>query len=181
MAMTDEPIQIRRYPNRRFYARHASKYVSLQEIESMIQAGKTVEIRDSQSGEDLTRAVLAQMVLKQRPDKTSLFPTAMLHFILRSNDVTSNFLSDYFRHSLTYLDYLQRHGGGETRLTPPMHWIEAWLDSVAPQPPERPTATESAELDASANSESAAAMAQRIAELEERIRQLETRGKEAER
>ena len=57
-SMNDSPIQIKRYPNRRYYARNTSTYVTLQEIEAMIQSGMTVEIRDSQTGEDLTRSVL---------------------------------------------------------------------------------------------------------------------------
>ena len=49
--------------------------------------------------------------MERQPEKMLLFPTAMLHFILRSNDQMTDFLRDYFRHSLTYLDYLQRHSG----------------------------------------------------------------------
>ena len=35
--MTDGPVLIKRYPNRRYYARNTSKYVSLKEIEEMVQ------------------------------------------------------------------------------------------------------------------------------------------------
>ena len=98
--MPDEPIVIKRYPNRRFYARHTSKYVSLQEIEEMVKSGKNVEIRDSQTSEELTRSVLTRIIMERQPEKMRLFPTDMLHFILRSNDVMSGFLRDYFQHSL---------------------------------------------------------------------------------
>ena len=125
-----ETIQIKRYPNRRFYARHTSRYVSLAEIEEMIQQGNTVEIRDSQTGEDLTRAVLTQIIMEQHPEKMMLFPVDMLHFILRSNDIMSLFLQDYFRQSLTYLDYLQKHTGA-TGFVPPTNWFQAWLDAAA--------------------------------------------------
>lgn len=125
-----EPIQIKRYPNRRFYARHTSRYVSLAEIEEMIQQGHTVEIRDSQTGEDLTRSVLTQIIMEQHPDKMKLFPVDMLHLILRSNDLMSDFLRDYFRQSLTYLDYLQKHSSA-TALVPPTNWFQAWLNAAA--------------------------------------------------
>jgi polyhydroxyalkanoate synthesis repressor PhaR len=125
-----ETIQIKRYPNRRFYARHTSRYVSLAEIEEMIQQGHTVEIRDSQTGEDLTRSVLTQIIMEQHPDKMKLFPVDMLHLILRSNDLMSDFLRDYFRQSLTYLDYLQKHNSA-TALVPPTNWFKAWLDAAA--------------------------------------------------
>lgn len=167
--MADAPIQIKRYPNRRYYARHTSKYVSLQEIEGMIKAGQTVEIRDSQSGNDLTRAVLTQIIMERQPDKMSLFPSDMLHFIVRSNDAMSGFLRDYFRHSLTYLEYLQRHSGG-TPLAQPMHWVKAWLDAISPNPEENIEASASKD-----EGETPTELGQRIEELEERLRQLESK------
>ena len=44
--MADGPILIKRYPNRRYYARNTSKYVSLQEIEELIRRPfKTIPAR----------------------------------------------------------------------------------------------------------------------------------------
>ncbi|HRX81449.1 MAG TPA: polyhydroxyalkanoate synthesis regulator DNA-binding domain-containing protein [Pirellulaceae bacterium] len=166
--MAGDPIQIKRYPNRRYYARNTSQYVSLQEIEDMVLGGETVEIRDSQSGEDLTRAVLTQIIMERQPEKMSLFPSDMLHFIVRSNDAMSDFLRDYFRHSLTYLDYLQRHSAA-TPLTQPIHWMKAWLDGIAPKLPAEPKAQR--EVPASVDN----TLADRIQELEERLRQLESK------
>jgi polyhydroxyalkanoate synthesis repressor PhaR len=167
--MASDPIQIKRYPNRRYYARNTSNYVSLEEIEGMINSGETVEIRDSQTGEDLTRSVLTQIILERQPDKMALFPTDMLHFILRANDVMSDFLRDYFRHSLTYLSYLQRHSRATKTLTQPMHWVKAWLDGIAPMPSdgeEHPTTEDSEQL------------RQQLRQLEERLRQLESQNQE---
>lgn len=130
--MREEPIQIKRYPNRRFYSRDESKYVSLADIERLIRDGNHVEIRDSQSGEDLTRAVLAQIIMERQPDKMTLFPVDMLHFIVRSNDLMTGFLRDYFRSSLTYLEYLQNHSTPVAAMAQPMHWMKAWLDGLAP-------------------------------------------------
>lgn len=152
-------IHIRRYPNRRFYDRSASKYISLEEIEAIIRSGKTVEIRDSQSDEDLTRSVLTRLIVDRNPEKMELFPTAMLHFILRSNEITTDFLRDYFRHSLTYLEYLQHHSTAT-----PMHWVKAWLDGIRKRPEE---------IEAPTEGDPAEELAQRVAELEARIHQLE--------
>ncbi len=170
--MAETAIQIKRYPNRRYYARHTSQYVSLSEIEEMVQSGQTVEIRDSQSGEDLTRIVLTQIIVERQPEKMSLFPADMLHFIVRSNDAMSDFLRDYFRHSLTYLDYLQRHSAA-TPLTQPMHWVKAWLDGISPKPapPAGTTATEAADRQ----------LEERVHQLEARIRELEAQSPAAEK
>jgi len=169
--MADEPIQIKRYPNRRFYARNTSKYVSLPEIEEMILGGHTVDIRDSQTGEDITHVVLTQIIMDRQPEKMSLFPIDMLHSIVRSNDMMTEFLRDYFRHSLTYLEYLKQHGASARNLANPVHWVKAWMDGFRPANGGTP-AVHATELDVPQDSESE--LAARVAELEARIRQLES-------
>lgn len=164
-SMNGESILIKRYPNRRYYARHLSKYVSLTDIEQLVSTGHDVQIQDSQTNDDLTRSVLTQIIMEQHPDKMALFPIDMLHFILRSNDTMTGLLRDYFRQSLTYLDYLQQHRGGRTSLTQPMHWVQRWLDALAARPAEPPT---------DPGSEDAADLRRRIAQLEERLRRLES-------
>lgn len=158
-------VQITRYPNRRMYARNDSKYVSLQEIEEMVQAGNTVEIRDSQTKDELTRSVLARIIVERQPEKMQLFPVDLLHFILRSNSIMSDFLRDYFRQSLPYLEYLQRHSAAAMHLAQPMHWMKAWIDGMQTKKP-----AEDEELNSVGNEVN---LARRIAELEDRIRQLE--------
>ena len=168
--MTDERIQITRYPNRRFYTRNESRYVSLEAIEEMVRAGKSIEIRDSQTDEDLTAMILTRILLERQPHKMRLFPVDMLHFLVRSNDVMSDFLRDYFRQSLPYLEYLQKHStAAMTKLVQPMHWMKAWLDSVVPQ------AMASKAPDAEQpKADTPVQLSTRIAELEERLRQLES-------
>ncbi len=160
--MSDGPIQIKRYPNRRYYARNTSSYVSLQEIEEMVQSGETVEIRDSQTGDDLTGPVLTQIIMERHPEKVSLFPTDMLHFILRSNDAMSGFLRDYLQHSLAYLHYLQQHGTTASTLLQPMQWAKAWFDGVSSLLPGRPGSAPDP-------------VSARIEQLEERLKQVESR------
>ena len=137
-------FEFKRYPDRRFYASHTSKYVSLPEIEEMIAGGLTVEIVDSQTGEDITRSVLVQIIAERHPDKMAMFPSAMLHAMLRANAVTMGFLQDYFRNSMAYVDYFQKHGASGP-LEKPMHWMKAWLDNWSPLrpgiPPARPRPT----------------------------------------
>jgi polyhydroxyalkanoate synthesis repressor PhaR len=166
--MSDSPICIKRYPNRRFYASHSSSYVSLPEIEELVRSGKNVEIVDSQTGEDLTRAVLMQVIAERHPDKMAMFPSAMLHSMLRANDAVSGFLQDYFRNALSYLDYLHRHGT-TTPLQQPVHWMKAWLESwsgandASGEPPNA----------AQPPVETAQDYSNRLRELEQRIAQLE--------
>lgn len=169
--MPEKPIRIKRYPNRRFYASHTSSYLSLAEIENLVRSGKDVEIVDSQTGDDITRAVLVQMIAEGHPDKMAMFPSAMLHAMLRANDVMTGFLRDYFRNSLAYLDYLQQHGASGS-LGQPAHWMKAWLESWSK--PTRGPDGHAAKVEATEGDEIAA----RMRRLEERIAMLEAEREE---
>jgi len=168
--MSEERVQIKRYPNRRFYDRSASKYISLEDIEKLVRSGRKVEIRDSQTGEEITRSVLTRIILERQPDKMLLFPIDMLHFILRANDVSTGFLRDYFQHSLTYLDYLSRHSSAASTFARPMHWVKAWLDSIVPQESGSDGQQPEGEDE---NEDEALRLARRVEQLESRIQQLE--------
>ena len=87
----------------------------------------------------------------------------MLHFILRSNDMMADFLRDYFRQSLTYLEYLQKQGTAAKKLTSPMHWARAWLDEMT-----------NSGVKTAAGEDKPPELVDRIEQLEERIRQLES-------
>ena len=167
--MSNEPIRIKRYPNRRFYASHTSRYISLPEIEQLIRDGATVEIVDSQTGEDLTRTILMQIIAERHPDKIAMFPTAMLHSMLRANEEVSEFLQAYFRNALTYLEYLQKHGATGS-LEQPMHWMKAWLDNW-PMPPSAKGAPKPKRR--TGRDDEQEEIAERIARLEKRIAELD--------
>ena len=93
----------------------------------------------------------------------------MLHSILRANDVMVEFLQDYFRNSLAYLDYFQKHGAA-TSLQQPMHWMKSWLDNWSKGPGGNPPATSTAEESPAGEPQQ---VAERIAQLEKRIAELE--------
>jgi polyhydroxyalkanoate synthesis repressor PhaR len=166
--MSSEAIRIKRYPNRRYYATHISRYISLPEIEQLICDGATVEIVDSQTGGDLTRSILLQIIAEMHPEKIAMFPTAMLHSMLRANKLMTEFFQAYFRASLTYLDQLQRHGAAGS-LKQPMQWMKAWLDSW----PSSPSAKRAPKAKTRGAAKPDREIAERIERLEERIAELE--------
>jgi polyhydroxyalkanoate synthesis repressor PhaR len=53
---------IKRYGNRKLYDVEASRYVTLEGIRALVQAGADVRVVDNDSGEDLTRVTLAQII-----------------------------------------------------------------------------------------------------------------------
>lgn len=53
---------IKRYGNRKLYDVEASRYVTLDAIRALVQNGEDVRVVDNDSGEDLTRLTLAQII-----------------------------------------------------------------------------------------------------------------------
>jgi polyhydroxyalkanoate synthesis repressor PhaR len=166
--MSTEPIRIKRYPNRRFYASHTSQYISLPEIERMIRDGATVEIVDNQTGRDLTHVVLMQIIAERYPDKIAMFPAAMLHSMLRTNETIIEFLQAYFANAAKYLEFLQQQGT-ITSLEQPMQWMKAWLDSWPTLQRAKSAPKSLHEFVGSGDQQ----IAERMARLEERIAELE--------
>lgn len=182
----DATIEIKRYPNRRYYARNTSSYVSLQDIEDMVKAGHTVEIRDSQTGDDLTRTVLTQLIIQRHPDRMALLPTDFLHHMLRSNEAIVNVMREYFQQSLSWFDFLRQHSPAAAPMSQPLQWFRQWIDTLNPaaaagNPPAGTAAAEAAATESAAEAAAAESAAgdeagrlrARIADLESRIADME--------
>ncbi len=160
-----EVVSIKRYPNRRLYDRQARRYITLQDLEDLVLSGKKIEVRDSRTGEDLTRSILTQILLERHPEKMEMFPVAMLHGILQANDLVLDFLRSYLRQSLAILEQMQQ----PAHLSPflaPMDWMRALIPPPLPFPAGRPP-------EASSMTSSRAELGTRISEIEERLERLE--------
>ena len=73
---------IKKYSNRRLYDTQTSAYLNLDQMAALIRAGDEVRVLDAASGNDLTRAVLLQVLMEQ-PLSAGLFPVGLLHRIIR--------------------------------------------------------------------------------------------------
>ncbi|HZY85040.1 MAG TPA: polyhydroxyalkanoate synthesis regulator DNA-binding domain-containing protein [Gemmataceae bacterium] len=126
------PAVIVRYPNRRLYDRSEGRYVTLQDVEEKVRRGLTVMVRDSKTGEDLTRAVLTQILLERHPERMGLFPVSFLHLAIRANEAMLGLLTEYVRQSLAYAELLQ-HAAPVNPLLGPQAWLRAFLPNLAPR------------------------------------------------
>lgn len=99
-------LDIRKYPNRRYYDTTRSRHVTLEEIYALIRSGYDVQITDSKTGDDITTKVLAQIIIELDPPKLGVFPVPLLHRLLRSNEqLMTDFVHKYFNEPLTaFLD-----------------------------------------------------------------------------
>jgi polyhydroxyalkanoate synthesis repressor PhaR len=167
--MTDGPsnevLQIKKYPNRRFYDATRSCHVTLQEVHDLIMEGHDVCITDSRNGEDITNLVLTQILIERDQPKLDLFPSSILHVMIRSNrQMLRNWMDQFFGPFLGLVSTSQRHwdtyvrNAMQGRFMTPMEWASGMMSSFgrrpssngvagAPEPAEPPAdATEIEEL-----------------------------------
>jgi polyhydroxyalkanoate synthesis repressor PhaR len=84
----NDVLQIRKYPNRRYYDATRSRHVRLQDIRKAVQSGSFVCVRDSRTDEDITNQVLAQIILNDDGAKLSVVPPEALHHLIRSDSTS---------------------------------------------------------------------------------------------
>ncbi len=74
---------IRKYTNRRLYDTAASRHVTLDDLRQLIVAGERIKVVDDKSGEDLTRAVLLQIIAEQEQFGMPVLGSELLEMIIR--------------------------------------------------------------------------------------------------
>lgn len=76
------PVILKKYGNRRLYDTTDSRYVTLPEVEEMLQRGRDVQVVDAKSGDDLTKEILVQIILDKETAREML-PTGFLKQVVR--------------------------------------------------------------------------------------------------
>jgi polyhydroxyalkanoate synthesis repressor PhaR len=82
---SQQPLQIRKYSNRRLYDTTRSRHITAEELYRLVRDGHDVVVTDSATGADITHQVLTQMIVERDSPKLEVFPTVLLHEIIRAN------------------------------------------------------------------------------------------------
>lgn len=82
----EETVEIRKYPNRRYYDSTHSCHVTLEAIRDMVRGGQSVRVVDSKTSTDITARVLTQIILEHEAEKLGVFPVELLVQMIRFND-----------------------------------------------------------------------------------------------
>jgi polyhydroxyalkanoate synthesis repressor PhaR len=79
---------IKRYGNRKLYDVEASRYVTLDGIRALVQSGEDVRVVDNDSGEDLTRVTLAQIIYEaeKKPNGGGTLSLPLLRRLVQFGD-----------------------------------------------------------------------------------------------
>ena len=139
-----QTIQIKKYPNRRYYDASRSRHVTLDEVCDLVREGQDVVITDSRTGADLTNQVLMQILLERDHLKLDLIPSTFLHLMLRSNrqalrDTFDRFFGPFMEMlsaSQKQFDAYLRQTTG-TPLATPLDWANRLVEAFSPHVPPR--------------------------------------------
>ncbi len=74
---------LKKYPNRRLYDTQTSAYITLADVKRMVLEGVAFEVHDAKTQEDLTRAILLQIILEEETGGVPMFTTSSLSQIIR--------------------------------------------------------------------------------------------------
>src|ERR1051326_1459567 len=154
-------LEIKKYPNRRYYDTTHSRHLTLDEIRSLIQQGYDLHVVDAKSGSDITGQVLTQIILELDTPKVDSLPVPLLVRLIRMNDqLVKDFIEKYFNQALkSFLDYQQqveeqiRRTHGLPSVFPSVSaWTKAMLEPFAsafsaPSPEKAPAASATAAAD----------------------------------
>ena len=96
---TEKPRIIKKYPNRRLYDTYDSKYITMADLRLLINSGVEFTVVDTRNGEDITRAILLQIIAEQERGDNPVFSSDFLTQLIRGygnsmQSLFSNYLQE---------------------------------------------------------------------------------------
>jgi len=92
-----DKLIIKRYGNRRLYNTETRSYVNYDDLAKLVRDGQDIKVVDSTTKEDVTKAVLIQVILEEEKNKKTILPTEFLFQLLRSREDS---VQDFFKNHL---------------------------------------------------------------------------------
>jgi polyhydroxyalkanoate synthesis repressor PhaR len=74
---------IKKYANRKLYHTNQKRYITLEGIAQLVQAGEQIQVIDNETGEDITAAILMQGILQTRERQAEFPPVAVLTSLMQ--------------------------------------------------------------------------------------------------
>jgi polyhydroxyalkanoate synthesis repressor PhaR len=85
-AQTAQVRLIKRYGNRKLYDVRSSRYVTLEGVRALVQAGEDVHVIDNDSGEDLTGVTFAQIIYEEAKRHNGVYSLPFLRWLIQRGD-----------------------------------------------------------------------------------------------
>ena len=89
-------VLIKKYANRRLYDTSKSSYVTIEDLRMMVRSNIDFHIEDANTGQNLTRATLIQIILDNEADGSEMLPVSVLRQLIQTyGERTEPILSRY--------------------------------------------------------------------------------------
>ena len=103
----DDVVIIKKYANRRLYDTESSTNITLERLAQMVRQKRQFQVVDAKSGEDITRSVLAQIIMEEEARGATMLPVNFLRQLISMyGDSMQSVVPHYLEASL---DQLQRN------------------------------------------------------------------------
>jgi polyhydroxyalkanoate synthesis repressor PhaR len=123
---------IKKYPNRRLYDTATSSYITLAEVKHLVMSRESFEVRDAKTSEDITRAILLQIILEEEASGSPMFTAPVLESLIRFyGHAMQGFLGGYLEKNIQSLIEVQTRFAEQSKGFTP----ETWTQYLALQPP----------------------------------------------
>lgn len=169
---------IKKYGNRRLYDGRLSRCVTMDEIGDLVRRGEDVRVVDGDTGEDLTKRVLTQIILEQSNAKVlELLPVEFLRRLIAiRTDAPSEWLDQYLTMGAHFLERQMSATGPAAKavqdsFSTMFPWLEQWL----PREKEASAPAGDPELAADVLRSQLEEMQRRLADLTSQVHQRATR------
>ena len=70
-----QPLIIKKYENRRLYNTLTSQYINQDQVAQLVREGHDLPVVDATTGDDVTRLILAQIVVEDAKTRTRFSPS----------------------------------------------------------------------------------------------------------
>jgi polyhydroxyalkanoate synthesis repressor PhaR len=81
-ASGDDVVIIKKYANRRLYDTESSSYITLERLAEMVRQKREFKVIDAKSGDDITHAVLTQIIMDEEARGTTMLPVNFLRQLI---------------------------------------------------------------------------------------------------
>ncbi len=81
--MSAQVRTIKKYPNRRLYDTETSSYITLADVKKLVLENIDFKVEDAKTKDDLTRAILLQIILEEETAGAPMFTSDSLSQIIR--------------------------------------------------------------------------------------------------
>ncbi len=78
----DTPIIIKKYANRRLYNTQSSSYITLDDLARMTREGVDFQVLDAKTGNDITHAILTQIIMEEEASGEQMLPVSFLRQLI---------------------------------------------------------------------------------------------------